>query len=97
MFSGVASTPDWTIRAGNTFKQSVTGPLICALPETNTKTADEVSANARLIALAPEMAEALQDAARCLSEYRSTGSMAGWDKTLSQARAILARVNGGGV
>ena len=60
MFSGVASTPDYSIRAGKTFKEALSGPIICTFPETTTKTAEEVTANAKLLFAAPLMLKALE-------------------------------------
>lgn len=60
MFTGVASTPDYTIRAGETFKEALTGPLICSFPETTSRTQEEVTANAKLVAAAPAMLHAFR-------------------------------------
>ena len=48
-FAGPASTPDFSIRAGATFRDSLHGPLICTFPKTTTRTAEEVSANVALV------------------------------------------------
>lgn len=69
MFSGVASTPDYSIRAGETFKDALTGPLICTFPETTTKTTEEVTANAKLVLAAPKMLLALE---ACMDAIRNT-------------------------
>jgi hypothetical protein len=46
---------------------------------------------ARLAASAPALLAALQDAARCLAEYRRTGHMPGWDISLRNAEAAIAK------
>ena len=60
MFSGPASTPLWTIRAGATFKEALEGEIICTLPGTTTSTAERVSANAKLLAASVKMLQALE-------------------------------------
>lgn len=47
--------------------------------------------NARLISASPELLSSLEDAARCLEEYRKTGCMPGWDRTLKLALAAIAK------
>lgn len=59
--AGICSTPDWTIRSGENWKESMTGALICVMPETTTKTVEEVQSNARLIAAAPELLAACKE------------------------------------
>jgi hypothetical protein len=53
-----------------------------------------VDANARLIAAAPELLDVLKSAVQCLNEYKHTGYMTGWDKSLSDARLIIAKATG---
>jgi hypothetical protein len=50
-------------------------------------------ANARLIAAAPELLEALEAIANCLSSISYTGEV--WDNELAAARAIIAKAKGG--
>ncbi|QOX80903.1 hypothetical protein FY034_18045 (plasmid) [Trichlorobacter lovleyi] len=61
MFAGVASTPDYTIRAGSSFKEALDGELICTFPETTTSTAEQVMANAKSCVLVPEMKNLLKE------------------------------------
>lgn len=61
MFTGVASTPDCTIREGETFQDALTGELICTFPETTTATAEKVWANAKSCVLVPQMKTLLKE------------------------------------
>lgn len=55
---------------------------------------DNAEAYANLFAAAPEILEALRGTVQQLEDYRKTGYMSGWDKSLTQARAAIARTKG---
>jgi hypothetical protein len=63
----------------------------CALPG---QSAEEQQANARLIAAAPDLLEALRALAECVEGYRQTGCLGAWDKPLGEARAAIAKGEG---
>jgi hypothetical protein len=54
----------------------------------------ESIANARLIAAAPDLLEALRALAECVEGYRQTGCLGAWDKPLGEARAAIAKAEG---
>lgn len=72
---GVCSTPDWSIREGRTFMEAVNGRIICTLPETTTKTSEQVGKDAKLLFAAPDMLEALRLALPCI-EYAEIATAA---------------------
>ncbi len=81
---GMASTPDWQIHSG--------GNLICNLAETNTRNAQEMSANARLIAAAPDLLEALKAAMANLRYH--TGDKPDFDEVFAPELAAIAKAEG---
>lgn len=46
----------------------------------------------QLLAERAALLESLKETSRCLNEYRQTGNMAGWDKALSNAKSVTAKV-----
>lgn len=50
--------------------------------------------NAPLFTAVPALLEALKDAVACLSEYRETGYMTGWDKPWKDGLAAIAKAEG---
>jgi 2-phospho-L-lactate guanylyltransferase (CobY/MobA/RfbA family) len=69
MFKGPASTPDFTIRVGETFKAAMRGALVCTMPATTTKTAQKVVQRAKVITAAPDMLEALKENLDAMQTY----------------------------
>lgn len=55
---------------------------------------EECEGNARLIAAAPDLLEALRALAECVEGYRQTGCLGAWDKPLGEARAAIAKAEG---
>lgn len=62
MFSGPASAPLFSIRSGATFKEALSGELICSFPKTTSQTASRVSSYAKMIVRSPDLLEGLEDA-----------------------------------
>lgn len=84
VFTGPASTPDWIVEAGEI--------VIARIEVTTTRTAYEVGRNARLIAAAPEMLEALEEILRNVSPWERADTMAG--RLGGIARAAIAKAEG---
>jgi hypothetical protein len=98
LFGGVASTPDWSIHPGATFKEAVERDAICHLPETTTKTVEQVGANAKFIVRACNAHEAMLDALKGVTEHYAelinSGDAGNWDPeqeaVIIKARAAVA-------
>lgn len=64
-----------------------------AVPLGGGRKGDEVTANANLIASAPELYEALRETAECL-EHLANKHNSDWDDVLDEARAALRKARG---